>query len=90
MKEIKLTEDEKAILRNIDKRFKWISRDEDGELMVYSTRPLKDRHIMKKWRVPLTDEYELIHIFNHLFQFIKWQDEEPYLIEDLLEGETEK
>ena len=87
---IKLTEDEKVILRNIDKRYRWIARDENGELMVYSTRPLKDRHITKKWRVILTDEYELMHIFNHLFQFIKWEDEKPYLIEDLLEGETEK
>ena len=25
--------------------------------------------------------------FNHLFQFIKWEDEEPYNIEDLLKGE---
>ncbi len=90
MKEIKLTKNEKVILKSINKKYKWIARDEDGELMVYSTRPLKDRHIMKKWRVILTDEYELMHIFNHLFQFIKWEDEKPYLIEDLLEGETEK
>lgn len=30
--------------------------------------------------------YINIYEFKHLFQFIKWEDEEPYEIEKLLEG----
>lgn len=75
----KLTEDEKVILRNIDKTFEWIARDNDGSLFAYEDKPLK------------TDDYGWdsincmsLGLFNHLFQFVKHEDNEPYLIEDLL------
>ena len=74
---IKLTEDEKAILRNMPQYYKWIARDENGCLYVYTSKPEKVITMWKGSGLPMMP-------FNHLFQFIKWEDEEPYLIEDLL------
>lgn len=76
-----LTDDEKAILRNIDKDFKYIVRQRVNGLYVFKDKPTKMNFI---WR---GCDCELICIFNHLFQFIKWEDYEPYKIEDLLKRE---
>lgn len=78
---IKLTEDEKVILKNIDKRYRWIARDEDGSLYVYIDKPVK---VNTCWGLYPHTYASQLNLFNHLFQFIKREDEEPYLIEDLL------
>ena len=60
------TEDEKVILRNIDKQYKWIGRDTEGTLWFYDTKPT------------YTIGYgnaKYIDLFNHLFRCIKIQDE---------------
>mgnify|MGYP001625128116 FL=1 len=84
---IKLSEDEKVILRNIDKRYRWIARDDYGFLYIYVVKPLKS---IRTWTVQRVDEWAYLSEFHHLFSFIKWEDEEPYLIEDLLKMEGEK
>ncbi len=60
----KFTEDEKAILRNLPKEYKWIARDKDGDVLVYDNEPTKRNTY---W----------LRIFNHLFQSIQWSDKEP-------------
>ena len=75
-----LTEDEKVILRNLPKKYKWIARDKNNCLFIYINRPIKSDFWLNA-----CDSTRLA--FPHLFQFIKWEDEEPYLIEDLLKGE---
>ena len=84
---IKLTEDEKVILRNIDKRYRWIARDGDGNLFIYVNKPIKRE---SSWVSEMVFNWCSIWVFNHLFTFIKWEDEEPYLIEDLLKEELPK
>ncbi len=76
---LKLAADEKVILRNIDKQYKYIARDEDGNLHVYKNKPYKRFFY---W----SEEFCKFCIFNHLFKFIKFEDKEPYLISDLLKG----
>ena len=76
----KLTEDEKVILRNVPKYYEWIARDESSMVYLYPKKPVKSRLIWESDGVPMIP-------FAHLFQFVKWEDEEPYLIEDLLEEE---
>lgn len=83
-KKIKLTEDEKVILRNIDKKYKYIARDESQKLYLYKTKPIKSETI---WRVCDEDYYDF-KLFEHLFQFINWEDEEPCLIKELLDNEA--
>lgn len=51
-----LTEDERVILRNINKNFRYISRD-DSDLFISIKRH--------------NEEEEFFYAFNHLFQFIK-------------------
>lgn len=80
---IKLTEDEKVILRNIDKKYKWIARDEGGSLYIYCDKPLK---FLDMWNNKRNTGWAFLNVFAHLFQSIKWEDEEPYLIEDLLKN----
>lgn len=80
----KLTDDEKAILRNINKKYRWIARDEDTMLFVFTEKPFKLDYY---WKCGNEDYECCIYLFDHLFQSIKWEDEEPYLIEDLLKGE---
>ena len=76
---ITLSEDEKAILRNIDKRYKWIARHY-GTLEIYEDKPYKAN---KTW-IFKSGIGDVLRPFNHLFTFIKAEDTEPYSIEDLL------
>ena len=75
----KLTEDEKAILRSIPEKYKYIAREDSGALYVYGNKPKKDSD---GW---FNCSYNNLGLFHYLFQFIKWEDEEPYNIEELLE-----
>lgn len=65
------TDDEKNIARNLDKEYKWIARDSDGNLSIYEGKPRKEESY---W---IADDYDYIPYFNHLFPAIKWEDEEP-------------
>ena len=76
----KLTKDEKAILRIIPKTFKWIVRSYENILFLYEDKPQKTRYY---WESSLGN-VESLMVFNHLFEYIKWEDELPTLIEDLL------
>lgn len=62
----KFTEDEKVILRNIDKQYKWLGRDAEGTLWFYDTKPA---HSIGYGNAKYID------LFNHLFRCIKIQDE---------------
>lgn len=85
-KEIKLTEDEKAILRNIDKKYKYIARDKDGSLRVYTNKV--EKSVNTSWWDLVRSDYKNLDIFRHLFQFIKWEDDEPCSIKELLANEA--
>lgn len=80
----KLTHDEYVILKNLDSKWKWIVRHDNGKnLWLFVNRPTKEGYCI--W-VDL-EEYddEQFDLFNRLFQFIKWEDEEPYSIQQLIE-----
>ncbi len=76
---IKLTEDEKVILRNVPKKYKWIARDSSGMVYMFIEKPEKGQAIWYGFGQPMIP-------FYHLFQFIKWEDKEPYSIEEVLKG----
>ena len=80
----KITEEEKVILRNLPREYKYIARDKINEsvLCIFIDKPKKESSY---W---FSDNYVSLEVYNHLFQFIKWEDEEPYLISDLLEEEN--
>ena len=87
---IELTSDEVIILKNIDKKYKYIARDRDdgSTLTAYETEPKKsnDRDI---YVVGDADgDLVFLYGFNHLFQDITFESG-PYLISDLIK-ENEK
>lgn len=83
---ITLSEAERIILENIDKEYKWIARDElNNILWIFAEKPTKNNG----WWINESNSKIGVNLalFNHLFQFITWNDSEPYNIEELLKGE---
>ena len=74
-----ITEDEKTILRNLSEKYEWIARDESGVLYIYHDKPKKNSFA---WAVGFGSR--CLSLFDHLFQMIRWEDDEPWKIEDLL------
>ena len=92
----KFTDDELCILRNIDKKYKWIARDEigrdeygkSGNLRIYIGKPQKCIYIGKPQKNTVIwsyDNYRDFGGYNHLFNSIKYEDEEPVYIDDYVE-----
>ena len=82
-KKKQFTDDELCILRNIDKEYKWIAKDRDGDLWIYNNKPKKEYD--RYWRDCSSKSlsFEPLDIFkNSLFTEIKWEDEEPVYIDD--------
>ena len=82
-KKKEFTDDELCILRNIDKEYKWIAKDRDGDLWIYNNKPKKEYD--RYWRDCSSKSlsFEPLDIFkNSLFTEIKWEDEEPVYIDD--------
>lgn len=77
--EIELTDREVEVLKALKTLgFKWIARDKDGDLCAFSTKPHK---FNSQWNT-VSDVAPLLVYFG--FDFIKWSDEEPTKIDDLL------
>lgn len=79
---IKLNRLEYEVLKFIE--FGYIARDKDGNLFSFWYKPEKDNDI---WDCDVKKNQNYSHdltLFNELFEFIKWEDEEPTLIEKLL------
>lgn len=73
----KINKEEYEVLKGLGRIWKWIARD--GSLCVYFGKPNKHTDY---W-----EDEELIFkkIDENLFQFIRWEDEEPYNIQELID-----
>ena len=76
---VTLTDDEKVILKNLPKKYEWIAKDKSGRLFLYLIKPLKTG----VWWQSESTEFNF-SMFNDLFQFIKWEDENAWEIDKLL------
>lgn len=79
----KFTEDEKAIARNIDKRYEWMARDKDGELYVFFDKPFKNESGgffggNRMWCDCVSELFDC-----GLFESVRWEDDEPTRISDI-------
>lgn len=77
-KPVKLTKFEYEYLKFAkENEYNFIARDKDDRLFLYETKP---------WRGELVWKYtdSGIRIFKELFNFVKWEDEEPHLIDEIL------
>ena len=81
-----LSDNEYNILKNVNEEYKYIARDDVGnELYVYGKE--KPEKMDRKWRY--SNLNDSLKPFNHLFQFVKWEDDEPYEISKLIEAYEE-
>ena len=87
-KKKKFTDDELCILRNIDKEYKWITKDRTGEIWIYADKPKKEDKIWNWTKICSFKSLEMIK--NSLFTEIKWEDEEPVCIDDYVDRENEE
>lgn len=72
------SEDEKVILRNMSKKFKFIARDEDGKLWAFEEEPHKNIDFISPDKIWADGgEYIDFTFYNHLFECIQWSDTEP-------------
>lgn len=75
---VKLTKFEHEYLKVAkENEYNFIARDNDGCVFLYRNRPWKDE---------LSWDYsgKFMIAFEELFKFVKWADEEPYLIDEIL------
>lgn len=63
------------------KNVRYIVRDSDNCLMAYGHKPDKGQDC---WKVCLP--YLQLRLFNDLFQFVQWEDEQPTSIKDVLDN----
>ena len=76
-----ISEVERVILENLYRDSNYITRDESGELWLFENRPIKNDY---SWDL-LNGFCENFTLYKHLFRMVKWEDDEPTLISDLLE-----
>lgn len=81
-KKKEFTDDELCILRNVDKEYEWIARDDDGKLYLYKKKTVKSEELKGKW---VGSEWSDFNVYDHLFQSIQWTDNEPVFIDDYVE-----
>ena len=71
---------DRAFLECIIEEYKFVARDENGNLFVYKTQP---RKMETRWVLNCDGYLYLNRHFNVDFPMVKWEDSEPWLIEDL-------
>ena len=69
----KINQEEYELLKELDDKWKWIARDEDDKLRIHGV------DTSKRLYRGLTGNT------SHLIQFIQWEDEEPYSIQELID-----
>ncbi len=76
---VKLTKFEYEYLKVAKKEeFNFIARDGDGRLFLYKNKPFKS---LDEWIVA---SKVCCRILDSLFKFVKWEDEEPWNIDNIL------
>lgn len=77
-----ITSKEKAFLNAITFRCKYIARDSDNALYVYCNKPIRNS-MSESWITEDNCYYVSKDMYDNMFDFIKWEDEKPWSIEDL-------
>ena len=79
----KITSREKNLLDSILPSCKYIARDINNYLYIYYNKPRRN-YMNESW---ITDNTNYFYVsrdmYGNMFDFIKWEDEEPWSIEDL-------
>ena len=79
---VALSDDELTILKNINKKYKFIARDDDGRLFAYMREPVRR---FSDWELSSENEYTSLDVFSHLFKIVKDTDEKATSIYSLVD-----
>lgn len=82
-----ITSIERVLLENVEKKYKYIARNHDSKLYLFGEKPTKE-NVM--WLCKPDYYIASLTIYSRLFPMVKWEDEEPWLIEDLLKLQTKE
>ena len=84
-KEHKIFDYDRRFLDYVKDYYKWIARDASHDLFLYEEKPSKERcdWMSNYGRMLCISEYRVF------FPMVKWEDKEPWLIEDLKKLEVE-
>ena len=77
-----ISQSDRALLNFLKKDRKYIARDENGRLYSYIMKPSKDIDL-RMW-AGSSDVASMDGSFNADFPMVKWEDDRPWLVEDLL------
>ena len=95
---MELTQDEYTILNWLPKKWKWIARDCNGDLRIFTSKPVKYEDI-RTYKLMVRDKIWVINSgkragneviifpYKQLFKFIKYSDASAYNIDKLLKIE---
>lgn len=86
-----ITSKEKMLLDLIATKWKYLVRDEDKNLYVFDSLPIKEWDGWCAENMSMCGYcYISKKLFGDMFDFIKWEDEKPWLIEDLKKLEVKE
>lgn len=77
---------DRAYLEYIREGYKFVARDKNGKLFVYGAKPYKDKTCKCWWGNDWcrdSDTPTLSLNYDVDFPMVKWEDSEPWIIEDL-------
>lgn len=75
-----ISKKDKAFLEYVKEEYKCIARDKNGELLLYRLTPYKEEGVLN-W---IGRNCSCLRLkYNVDFPMVKWEDSEPWLIEDL-------
>ena len=84
-KKKEFTDNELFILKNVDKKYKWMAKDKDGLICTFVSKPIKTEKLWSDGWSNGESYASLEAIKNSLFTEIKWEDEEPIYIDEYVD-----
>ena len=90
----KLTKQERKFCELFEGKDVWIAKDKSGALYLYDKKPHKGKELYDEiWEANYhgnTMDGIVFKLAEMKFYFIKWEDEEPWSVEELLKLEVEE
>ena len=69
---------EKQIIEHIPEVFRYMARDEDGDLCLYDVKPYRQQHRNGYWSNYKKDGKSECIPLNGVFEFVRWENAEPW------------
>ena len=77
----RINREEYEELKELDDKWKWIARDSNTSLWAYKTKP---RRFGGSFGLEDPAEGDCHYILGDQFNFVRWEDEKPYSIAELI------